>query len=246
MELANVLDTSKDLLKKLNVENEVDVTIENVKKEFGGVVEKAIDSGANYIIKAMPINEHVKDVLIDVKSALKTKDFKEIVSTAINSSLREGMEILSIPKNVIKDITKVKDVLVKGGLTQALSAGVDLVLNKYVKNNLFPEYVQKFVTKLKDFIGSRNFLEKIDQSIKRCVSRVNKFEETCNKWYQAYSNFNLSDINEIANKLNNSVKKVSYDSEAVKTNDTIQNLTQFANNKKDKLSTIQLRACSLI
>ena len=68
----------------------------------------------------------------------------------------------------------------------------------------------------------------------------------CDKWYDAYNNFNLDRINEISSKLKASVKNVKFDKNSVKQNSIIQNLTEFVNNKKDKLSAIQYQSCSLI
>ena len=48
-------------------------------------------------------------------------------------------------------------------------------------------------------------------------------------------------IQNILNKFKNSLK---YDKECVQQNNIIQNMTKLINNKKDKLSQIQLQICS--
>ena len=169
--------------------------LKNVKNEFSNIVKNVIDGGANYIIKAMPINDNLKDILLDVKKAFKTKDFGHIVSTAINSSIREGLEMLSVPKEIIKDIGKLKDVAMKGGLSCALSAGVEIILNKYVKNNLNFIDIKDFISKMKDFINNRAFTNKLDQGISKSIKRLNKFQDLCNNWYKSYNEFNLNEIN---------------------------------------------------
>lgn len=246
MEITQELYKSKDLLKKLDIDNQLELQLKNVKNEFSNIVKNVIDGGANYIIKAMPINDNLKDILLDVKKAFKTKDFGHIVSTAINSSIREGLEMLSVPKEIIKDIGKLKDVAMKGGLSCALSAGVEIILNKYVKNNLNFIDIKDFISKMKDFINNRAFTNKLDQGISKSIKRLNKFQDLCNNWYKSYNEFNLNEINSISKKLTNLVNRVSFNEDAKKTNDVIQNLTTFINNKKEKLSEMQFKACSII
>lgn len=121
-----------------NKELEIDKYKE--KQAFDKVVENVIDRGTDYILKAMPIQENIKDILIDVKKSLKSKDFSKIVQTAVTSSLREGLEIIGAPINIIKDLNKIKNIAFKGGLKQALCAGIDIVTNKYLKGNILRRF----------------------------------------------------------------------------------------------------------
>lgn len=239
-----MLDEAKNLLRKNELNNDMDVQIENVKLEFGNIVRNIVDRGADYVIKAMPINDHIKDILSDVKNSFKTKGFKDLVKTAVNSSIREGLEILSLPKNVISNIDKVKDIAIKGGLTNAICAGIEIVLKKNL--NINTDIVKDFIDKMKGFINNKAFINKIDQGIKKCSSRVGKFEKMCDEWYQAYKDFDLDKINQISSKLNNSVKNVKFNKDSVKSNNIIQNLTEFVNNKKDRLTEMQYQACMLV
>ena len=239
-----MLDEAKNLLRKNELNNDMDIQIENVKLEFGNIVRNIVDRGADYVIKAMPINDHIKDILSDVKNSFKTKGFKDLVKTAVNSSIREGLEILSLPKNVISNIDKVKDIAIKGGLTNAICAGIEIVLKKNL--NINTDIVKDFIDKMKGFINNKAFINKIDQGIKKCSSRVDKFEKMCDEWYQAYREFDLDKINQISSKLNNSVKNVKFNKDSVKSNNIIQNLTEFVNNKKDRLTEMQYQACMLV
>ena len=56
----------------------------------------------------------------------------------------------------------------------------------------------------------------------------------------------LDKINQISSKLNNSVKNVKFNKDSVKSNNIIQNLTEFVNNKKDRLTEMQYQACMLV
>lgn len=52
-----------------------DLEVEKNKEELMNIILNIIDKGANYVIKGMPVNEHIKEVLIDVKKVLKQGDF---------------------------------------------------------------------------------------------------------------------------------------------------------------------------
>lgn len=222
----------------------LDIELTKTKDSFSNIVKDVIESGADYAIKAMPINDNVKDVLLDVRKAFHTKDFKYIVKTAVSSSLREGLEILNAPKNVIRDITKVKDIAFKGGLSSALSAGIDIVTNKYMKNNIFAPIINRFLNSLKDFVFSNSFKDKIDRGISNVFDRINKYKESCKQWYEAYEKFDIDKMNEIAKRLKYNLKRTNIDQECVNENNVIQNMTTLINAKKEKLSQIQLQICN--
>ena len=107
---------------------------ERNRNEYSNTVAKVVDNSIGYIIKALPVNENIKQIALDVKDAFKTGDFKEIVKTAVKSSIKEGLEILNLPKNVISDITKISKIAFSGGLSSALSAGIDIISKKYLSS----------------------------------------------------------------------------------------------------------------
>ena len=59
--------------------NNENIEIEKNKTEVSNIISKVIEKGANYIIKSMPVNEHIKEILSDVKEALKERDFLNII-----------------------------------------------------------------------------------------------------------------------------------------------------------------------
>ena len=184
------------------------------------------------------------NILVDVKKSLKTNDFKEIVNTAIGSSINEGLKVLQLPKNVIKDISNITKITLKGGLLEGINAGIDIIVNKYFKNNLFFNIIKEFKDKLKGFVGSSYFKLNIENGIDKIVKKTNKYKNVCNEWLEAYDKFDLEKINSLAKKLNLSKKDVILNEECIKQNNIIQNITKLVNNKKGKLSNIQLQICN--
>lgn len=234
------------LIKNIEIDKTIDKDLYKNKENFGNIITNIIDKGGDYIIKALPVNESLKDVLIDVKGAFKTKDFKEIVKTALDSSIREGLELLKIPKNVISDITKIKDIAFKGGLRQALCAGIDIIIEKYTKNNLFANIIGDFVKQTKNFIFSNAFKLKLDSKINKVLDKTKDYGDLCKNWYEAYEKFDLDSINKLAEKINKKEKGIEFNKDNINENNIIQNITKLVNVKKEKLSPIQLQICNTL
>lgn len=226
-----------------NIDKNMNLDFCREKGALEKVVINVIDKGTDYILKAMPIQENVKDILIDVKKSFKTKDFSKIVQTAVTSSVREGLEILGTPINVIKDINKVKDIAFKGGLRQALIASIDIVSNKYLKGNILGDVVDKFLGETKNFINSKRFSIKIDEDIKKAIDKQEKFKVLCSEWYKAYDKMDLESLNVIAKEISIKQKTNVISNDIMKAAKIILNMTEFVNNKKDKLSLAQLDIC---
>lgn len=233
-----------DIINDLEMDKNLNLQISKNKNEFQNMIGNIIDKGAEYAIKASPVNGHIKDILIDVKNSFKSKDFKEIVKTAINSSVREGLEILNMPKNVLKDINKIKDIAMKGGITSAINAGIDIFYKNTFKNNIFEPYINTFIKDIKAFVSSKSFSEKLDRGFDKVREKVIDFKQLCNKWYQSYEKFEIDSLNSIAKQLNSKQKIVNNNLECIKENNIIQNMTELVNNKNNKLSPMQLQICN--
>ncbi len=241
--MPTVLDF-RDLEIKKELNRNLDVEVNRSKRVFSGIVQEAVSKGADYVIKAMPVNDSIKNVLIDVKNAFETKDFKQVLKTAINSSITEGLKILGLPKNVLKDINKIKNVTLKGGLREGVCAAIDIVTNKYLKNNVFVSFIKDFINKTKDFICNKGFKDKLNDGIKKVYNKIDQYKEKCEKWYDCYNKLDFDNMDNIAKSLKNEKSKVSIDTDCVKQNNIIQNMMELINVKKDKLSPIQLQICS--
>lgn len=233
----------KKLYKNINLDEKLDLDLIKNRDEFSNIVEKIINKGANYVIRGMPINNHIKDILIDVKDSFKTKDFKEMVKTAVNSSIREGLEILSVPKNVLNDISRIKDIAVNGGLREGLCAGIDIISKKYIGKDVYNEYIKYFFESVKGFVKSNEFLNKISNGINNSIGKIENFKDICKKWYSAYDKFDIDEINNIANNLDKKKKSISFNKDCLEQNNVIQNMTELINNKRDKLSELQMQIC---
>lgn len=221
-----------------------DLEVEKNKEELINIILNIIDKGANYVIKGMPVNEHIKEVLIDVKKVLKQGDFLKILNTALTSSIKEGLEIAGVPEKNIGEINKMVDTAFKGGLSNCINIGIDIVSTTKKYGNIFYNYIDDFFGDLKSFISSTEFKKKIDLNVEKCMNKVDDFKELCNDWYDAYDNFDLRQIKEIANKLNKLKYKVNFNNDCINENNIIQNITELVNVRKQKLTKTQYDICS--
>ena len=223
--------------------NNENIEIEKNKTEVSNIISKVIEKGANYIIKSMPVNEHIKEILSDVKEALKERDFLNIIKVAVSSSINEGLGVIGIKKDNLTQIDKMVETAFKGGLTTSINIGVGIVENAKKYGNIFYNYIEDFFESLKGFISSKDFKSKLYNGITKCLDKVDNFKEMCNDWYDAYDKFDLKDIKDIAGKLNKLKKKVSFDNNCISENSIIQNVTELVSRKKGKLTQTQFDIC---
>ena len=245
MENLVLLDDIKNK-NNIDIDKKIDFLEDRNRTEFSNIVSKVIDRGTNYIIKALPVNENIKDIAIDVKEAFKTKDFKEIIKTAVNSTIREGLDILKLPKNVISDIVKLSNIAFKGGLAPALSSGIDIIANKYLKNNFFSPIVNIVLTDVKKFINSNEFKNKINEGISKLKNKTEQFNELCEKWYNSYANFDVISMNSICKSIKKLQPHIVNDKDCIVQTSIIDNMTKLINSKHEKLSDAQIKICSNI
>jgi len=241
-QINEIIDNTKNLALELKENNRM---IE-LRKDLCNATEKALDFASKYIIKAMPVPDAIKDILIDVKDAIKTRDLKQVVNTVIKSTLREGMEVIGLSKTNINTVMELKNIASKGGLVTALKNGIENVAEKYLKNNIVEDYVYDFFNKLKGYIMNKEFGRNLDNVICRLYHKKDKFLEKCEEWYTAYKNMNLDKINDVASELNKNKYVLARYTECIKENNIIQNMTAMINNKKEALTIEQQRLCQVI
>ncbi len=111
--------------------------IEKNKEKLKEILLRIINKGSNYVIRGMPINNHIKEILINTKEALKEEDFNNVIKIAITSSIKEGLEILGKDSKELNGIENITDVAFNGGLVKSLNLGVDMVENMKKYGNLF-------------------------------------------------------------------------------------------------------------
>lgn len=246
MELSEIIENMKDKSKNITLDLEKDRKLDLFNEDLTDVVGKAIDQAANYVIKSMPAPDAVKDILYDVKEAIKTRDLKNILETTIKSTVREGLEMLGVSSKNIKSITDFKDVSLKGGLISGIKNAIDIVANNFLKNNIVGNHVYIFFNKLKDYVLSNNFKEKLNNKVNSLMKRKDEFMEKCESWYLAYKNLDLESVNKISEELASNKYIIRRYDDCERENRIIQNMTDMVNTKQTFLTTNQTRLCEVM
>ena len=232
----------------MNIDIGLDKNIElNLSKEknlFGKIIGDIVDKTANYAIKMMPVPESIKDVLRDVKEAVKTGDLGNIIKTAVNSSIREGMEFLGFSPEKAQDLNEIKNLMLRGGLRQCLNAGIETAYSSYINGNILGEEVRKFVNSLTSNIESRNFLNLFDEKLSPYISVREDLNNLCEKWYSAYKDMDIDELNNINSDINIKRNQTLLNETQEKDINIINNMTEFVNYKRSKLSDVELNFCN--
>lgn len=246
MELSDVIENLTSKSKSISLELEKDRKLDLFNEDLTNVIGKAIDSAANYVIKSIPAPDAIKDVLYDVKEAIKTRDLKTILTTTVKSTLREGLEMIGMSSKDIKTLTDFKDISLKGGLIQGIKNAIDIVANNFLKNNIVGNHVYTFFNKLKEYVLSNDFKQKISKKVNELVAKKDKFLEKCEAWYKAYNNMDLTSVNKISEELaSNKYITRRYD-DCARENSIIQNMTDMVNTKKTFLNQEQRVLCEVM
>ncbi len=218
---------------------EIDEEIESNKDELIKIIISVLDKGANYSIKSMSVNEHIQELLLNVKKVFTDLEFKKILKTAVNSSLKDGQELKG--NNLeLKRIDSMLKLAFKGGLPELINLGIEIVTATKKYGNIFSNYIEDFVNKLKNFALSVEFKNKVQNGLDKCLNKVEKFKNMCTLWYDAYNQLNIEDIQLIAGNLKDMKNKVKFDSECLNENEVIQNITELVTRKKDRLSNARM------
>lgn len=246
MDLSNEINEIIQNTKELALDISKDGKMELLKQDLTDAVEKTVDHATKYVIKAMPVPDAVKDILIDINDAIKTKDIKQVLSTAVKSTIREGLEMLGLSKKSINSLSELKDIAKKGGLVTSIKNGIEVVEANYLRNNIVGDYIYKFFDKLKCYIMNNEFMKYLNNRIDKLEQKKNEFLNKCEEWYNAYKNRDLDKVNELSQKLNDNKYVLSRYSDCVKENNVIQNITAMVNSNRDVLTVNQQRLCEVI
>jgi len=106
--------------------------------------------------------------------------------------------------------------------------------------------VYDFFNKLKDSPLSSTFVSKVEGSINKIIEAKEEFLEKCNEFKEAYENFDMDRIANLAKDVEKTFKNVKQDIECIRKNKTIQNIFKLVSNKKEKLTDAQLKLCNMM
>lgn len=241
-EIKNILEQTKELTVEVSQNNKEELLM----NDFITATTKAVDSASRYIIKAMPVPEAIKDVLLDVKDSLKTRDLKEVLTTAVKSAIREGLEIMGISQKAFNSLQEIKEVCKKGGFVTAVKNGIQIVASSFLKNNIVGDYVYTFFDKLEAYVMNKDFMKKVEQTLSKFENKKEDFMKKCDEWYNAYREMDVQQMNRLSEKINKDIYVTSRYKDCLKENKLIQNMTAMINSTNKALSQEQQTLCQVL
>ena len=241
-QLNEIIENTKDLALTLEQDNRMTT----LKSDLAKATQKAVDHAAKYVIKAMPVPDAVKDILTDMKDALKTKDIKKVIGTVVKSTVREGLEAIGISDESINSIVELKNIATKGGLITSIKNGIEIVAKNYLKDNIVGDYVYDFFDKLEGYVMNKEFSKNLNSIVNRLQDKKDEYLEKCESWYAAYKQMDLEKIKNIAGELKEDTYILSRYTDCIKENNIIQNMTAMINNRKEPLTLNQERLCQVV
>ena len=196
--MLDVLQLEKYTNKKLEFNNELELSLINNKENFDKIIESILKNAIDYGMKSLEINKDFNGVFKSVKDIEKSKELKDIVKSSVNISLSQALENQKGNINILKNLNNFKEMTLKGGLRFLLTAGVEILFSKVSKLNLFRPIVEKLTQNIKNFIMSNSFIQKLNSGINKILNKTNEYKKMCENWYKAYDEFNIDLINDIA------------------------------------------------
>lgn len=228
----------------LDLDKNVGLDLNREKNLFCKIIGETLDKTANFAIKMMPVPDSVKDVLRDVKDAVKTGDLGKVISTAVSSSIREVSEFIGISSDKMQDLNELKNLMLRGGLRQCLSAGIETAYSSYINGNILGDEIRNFIKSYTNNIESRNFINQIDSKLEPYIKIRNDIDSLCEKWYKSYDRMDIKELNAINSDINFLKTKGILTDKQLKEVKVVKNLTEFVNSKKDKLTELELSFCN--
>lgn len=205
-----------------------------------------IDSGINYIIKSMPINKSVQNVIIEIKDVIKESGLKEAIKESLNIALKEGLNFIKLPKNIIESGKQVMEIITKGGFKYLLVNSIELLFNSAIKSRILPIEISKFIERVKDYIFSEKFSNKFQGLFNQIDKQKEVLNSRINSWNEAYNNKNIQEMDKSYRIIKQMSGGIVLDSNISKTIDTIKNITKLFKTKKDTLNNYELELCAKI
>lgn len=201
-ELENTIQNNK-----LNLGEKISSSLEELQKnflqsKFGDVVNNAIDAG----ISAIAPN-FLEEQLIEVKDTLFESGVKSAIKEAIDSSIDLGKSAVGIFTGEFENINQIEQAIKKGGMLDSISSIIDTAIDFAENSNLIDKNLAKVITSGKKAI-IKNVSNDIKNELSSQVSSVEKLNDYCEKWNEAYKNQDLETMNKNFKKIEKQLENI--------------------------------------
>ena len=192
---------------KLNLGQKISESLSEVQKnflqsKFGDVVNSALDTG----ISAVAPN-FLEEQLIEVKDTLFEDGVKAAITEAIDSSIDLGKSALGIFTGEFENINQIEQAVKKGGMLDSISSIIDNAIDFAKDNKMIDKNLAKVITSGKKAIIN-NVSNDIKNELTSQVSSIEKLNDYCEKWNEAYKNQDLETMNKNFKKIEKQLENI--------------------------------------
>lgn len=191
----------------LNLSQNLDTSLNQVQEnflqsKFGNIINTALDVGINAVAPNFLENQ-----IIDVKNALFEEGFKAAINEAINSSINLGKSAIGIFTGEFENINQIEQAVKKGGMLDSISSIIDNVIDFAKDNNILDKDLAKVISEGKKVI-IKNVSDDLKNELSSQISSVEKLNNYCEKWNEAYNNKDLESMNKNFNKIEKQLEDI--------------------------------------
>lgn len=173
-----------------------------LQSKFGEVVNTALDVGISSIAP-----NFLEEEIIEVKNTLFEDGFKAAINEAIDSSINLGKSAIGIFTGNFENITQIEQAVKKGGMLDSISSIIDNAIDFAKDKNILNKDIAKVITAGKKAI-IKNISDDLKNELSSQVSSVEKLNEYCEKWNEAYKAQDLESMNKNFDKIESQIENI--------------------------------------
>ena len=225
MEIANVLNSAKDLL----MDTAKETTVENQNGFLQSTIGKVINSGLNLGLRAL-LPDLIEDQVINIKDALLNGGIKEGISTAIQSAIDLGKSAIGLFTGKFDSVSQASNAIKTGGLIDSISSLIDNSVKFNVDNSVLTEDTGRLIKSGKNVI--LNTIERnIENNFTAQLKGVEKLGKYSDNWQKYYEERDLEGMQREYDKIKDTLKTVMPMENTLKEARKIENLHLLIKNK---------------
>lgn len=212
-----------------NIVNCLDNGLEKLQENFlqtsfGEMVDNGIDAGLRAIFPDL-----IENQVIDIKNNLFENGVKNAFETAVKSVIDTGKSAIGIFTGNFENISQIEQAVKKGGLIDTL----DSVLNKAINFAKEKGVIDNTVSNIL-FTGKKTLLNNITSNIENTltdqIKSIEKLEQYCNSWKEAYENQDISLMEKNYKKIEKQLESIVPLENTINKARTIENLQNLITN----------------
>ena len=233
-------------MEDLYIDENKDLNLDKNKNEFLDItMGKIIDNTLNITIKAL-VPDIIDDQVINIKDAIIEGGFEEGLEELKRSGANFKESIKGIITGEFKTVEQMKIAIKDGGILDFVSVCVDKGLKCISEKTGIDNKVINLVSSGKDLLVNQ-ISSNIEDKFTEQLEEIEKLDKYCDEWNKAYNEKDLDMINNIYEKIEDSMKNIVQIESVINKVSNIKNINELINSSGDfNLSDEELELASKI